>query len=134
MDTASRYRASRDLTADPLLEKRNATVRIVNATEAKNRFGEMIGRAYLEYEHLIVKRGGIPMVAIVPMADYERLITPEELPAEIAQEVRTSTKQERARRRLLTFLKEVHQKMPDVSEEEADQDIQQAIQAVRAGT
>src|SRR3989339_518349 len=102
-------------------------VRIVNATEAKNRFGELIKHAYLEDEHLIVKRGGIPVVAIVPMADYERLISSEDLPAEVAQEVRASTKQERARRRLLTYLNEVHQKMPAVSEEEADRDIQEAI-------
>jgi prevent-host-death family protein len=107
-------------------------IKVVNATEVKNRFGELIKRAYLNEEHLIVKRGGIPVVAIVPMADYERLITPDQAPSDITKAVAISKKQELARRRLLTLLEEVHQKMPDVPEEEANRDIQEAIQAVRA--
>lgn len=109
-------------------------IRVINATEAKNRFGAIIQRAYLREEHLIIKRGGIPVVAIVPMADYERLIPPEELPPEITEEVSVSTKEERARQRLLKLLERVHQKMPDVPEEEAQRDIEEAIRALRAGT
>lgn len=115
-----------------MAEKR-PVIRVVNATEAKNRFGELIQRAYLRDEHLIIKRGGIPVVAIVPMADYERLINTEALPAEVTEEVSVSTKEERARQRLLRLLERVHRKLPDVPEEEAQKDIEEAIQAVRAG-
>jgi prevent-host-death family protein len=107
-------------------------VSVVTATDAKNRFGEVIKRAYLGEEHLIIERGGIPVVAIVPMADYERLVVSEDLPDEMAQAIATSKREEAARWRLVEHLDQVHSKTPDVSEEEAEQDIHQAIQAVRA--
>ena len=44
-------------------------VRMVSATEAKNRFGAIIKQAYAGDEHLIVERGGIPVVVIVPIQD-----------------------------------------------------------------
>ncbi|MGH2541713.1 MAG: hypothetical protein ACRDIB_02880 [Ardenticatenaceae bacterium] len=37
----------------------------------------------------------------------------------------------RARTRLLDFLSQVHQGLPDVPEQEAEQDIAEAVQAVR---
>jgi prevent-host-death family protein len=107
-------------------------VTVVTATEAKNRFGEIIKRAYLSEEHLIIQRGGIPVVAIVPMADYERLITSEDLPEEVAQAVSTSKREEVARRHLVEFLDQVHSRTPSIAESEADRDIQEAIRAVRA--
>jgi prevent-host-death family protein len=108
-------------------------VRVVTATEAKNRFGEVIKRAYLNDEHLIIQRDGIPVAAIVPMADYERLIPAEELPAEVAHTVSTAVKEELARQRLLEFLDQIHQRMPEIPEEEAELDVLEAVRAVRAG-
>src|SRR5215210_2673217 len=108
-------------------------IRMVTATEAKNRFGDLIKGAYLRDEHLIVKRGGIPVVAIVPMADYERLLNAEELdlPADIAQEVASSIKAVHARARLVRILEEAQEWLPNVPEEEVEADVQAAIQAVR---
>lgn len=111
--------------------KTKPIIRVVTATEAKNRFGDLIKGAYLRDEHLIIKRGGIPVVAIVPMADYERLVNPKELPENIAEELRQSDEQMRARSRLVQYLKQVHKYMPEVPEEEVEADIQEAIQAVR---
>ena len=71
---------------------------------------------------------GIPVVAIVPIADYERLITPEVLPDEVARVVVTSTREELARRNLLAFLEKVHAKTPEVEEEKG---IRRAARAVR---
>ena len=113
------------------MRKKKPTLSVVNATEAKNRFGEIIKRAYLGEEHLIIKRGGIPVVAIVPMSDYEKLIDFEELPAGVGEDIATSRKEEAARKRLIKFLDKVHSKTPKVSEEEAGLDIQEAIRAVR---
>jgi prevent-host-death family protein len=110
-------------------------VRVVTATEAKNRFGDMIKGAYLREEHLIVKRDGVPVVAIVPIGDYERLVSGEELPAELRDEMAASSRGSVAGvrlSRLLDFLEEVHGHMPDVSEEEAERDIAEAIRVVRA--
>jgi prevent-host-death family protein len=50
------------------------TVRYITATEAKNRFGEVIREAYQEEHHLIVQRDGIPVIAIMPVQEYERLV------------------------------------------------------------
>ena len=58
-------------------------VRTVTATEAQNRFGALIKHAYADAEHVIVERGGIPVVAIVPMQDYERLVAAAHLPDEV---------------------------------------------------
>jgi prevent-host-death family protein len=54
--------------------RKTPMVKTVTATEAKNRFGEMIKGAYLNDEHLIVKRDGIPVVAIISIQDYTRLV------------------------------------------------------------
>jgi prevent-host-death family protein len=114
------------------MERAKPTVKVVNATEAKNRFGEMIKRAYMNEEHLIVKRDGIPVVAIVPMADYERLITLEDLPADAASDVALGSRQQMARRRFVQYLDAAHKRTPAVSEEEAEGDIRDAVSAVRA--
>lgn len=108
------------------------TITIVNATEAQNRFGEMIRRAYMDEEHLIVKRGGIPVVAIVPMSDYQRLIGDQQIPDNVTQVVASGTNQEVARRQFLEYLERAHHETPAVPEEEAERDIQDAVRAVRA--
>ena len=42
----------------------------ITATEAKNRFGEVIRRVYKNGETLIVERGGLPVVVIMPVHNY----------------------------------------------------------------
>ena len=102
-------------------------VKIVNATEAKNRFGDMIQRAYLRGQHLIIKRGDIPVVAIVPISDYERFIPQDKISTDLANSMR----EDRARKQLIKLLDKVHEKMPQVSEDEANQDIEKAIHSIR---
>jgi prevent-host-death family protein len=105
-------------------------VRIVNATEAKTRFGEMIKRAYSNDEHLVVKKSGIPVVVIVPIQDYEQLVRQDELPSEAAAEIAQSTQAAASRVRLRSFLAETSLQMPDVAEVEVEQDIQEAVEAI----
>lgn len=111
--------------------KQQPKVKVVTATEAKNRFGELIKGAYLRAEHLIVKRDGIPVVAIVPMDVYARLVNSADLSAELSQEVLTSSTELQARAQLESLLARVHAKVPTVKEDEAEQDIAAAVQAVR---
>jgi len=108
-------------------------VRIVSATEAKNKFGEMIKHAYASDVHLIVEKSGIPVVAIIPMADYRRFVHAGAAP-EIAQKDEAEQKRAEARRDLAAFLKELHATMPQVDEdeEEAENFIQSVVDEVRA--
>ncbi len=108
-------------------------IKVVTATEAKNRFGDIIRRAYMGEEHLIVQRDGILVVAIVPMTDYERLINPADLPDEVSADVQASVKAVRARARLRSVLQEAHQRLPDVPEDEVEADVMSAIREVRSG-
>lgn len=104
---------------------RTPTVRVVTATEAKNRFGEILKSVYQRDEHLIVERDGIPVAVIVPIQDYKS-------PAP-ANEERGMNRAERARAAadMREFLAKVHAKMPIYPEEEIQRDIEEAIRAVR---
>lgn len=108
---------------------------IISATEAKNRFGEYIKRAYMHEEHLIVERDGIPVVAIVPMTDYEKIIPSNKTASYMKKRVAVASKQERARRNLLQSLAYVHSRIrknaPHATEDEIEKDIEVAIRAVR---
>ena len=106
----------------------------ISATEAKNRFGDVIRRAYRSQEHLVVERGGIPVVAIVPISDYEQFLTQvrsDEIES-FEAEISAASAQNQAGHRLMEFLDEMHAQMPDVPEEQAQKDIEEAIAAVRA--
>ncbi|HEX9988640.1 MAG TPA: type II toxin-antitoxin system prevent-host-death family antitoxin [Chloroflexia bacterium] len=111
---------------------KNRVIKVVSATDAKNRFGDLIKSAYMREEHLIIKRDGIPVMAIVPIADYERLMQGETLPDEIAEDVAIGSRTGRAHASLVGFLDRVQAHMPEVPEEEANQDIAEAIREVRA--
>lgn len=111
--------------------RKQPMVRVVSATEAKNRFGEMLKGAYQRAEHLVVERGGIPVAVIVPIQDYEQLIEESDLPTETAQELSMASEKARARTRLREFLTKIQAQMPDVPEDEIERDIEEAIRAVR---
>lgn len=113
------------------METKKRVVKVVTATEAKNRFGAYIKEVYLGTGHVIVKRGDIPVVAIVPMADYEQLIAAEEIPAELETELAASVKEARARERLMAFLDRVQSELPEISEEQAAEEIAEAIRSTR---
>jgi prevent-host-death family protein len=54
------------------MAKRRAGL-IVTATEARIHFGEMIRRACLEREPIVVEKDGIPAVVILSVGEYEEL-------------------------------------------------------------
>ena len=106
----------------------------ISATEAKNRFGDVLRRAYRSQEHLVVERGGIPVVAIVPISDYEQFLSqvPDEESGTVEADLSTASAQNQAGIRLMEFLAEMHAQMPDVPEEQVQREIEEAIAAVRA--
>lgn len=109
------------------------TIRIVTATEAKNNFGAMIKSAYALDEHLIVEKSGIPVVAIIPMADYQQLIQPNtKLKSKMVGRISIEQRRAEASKKLGELLAQIHAQVPQVSEEEANRDIARAIREVRA--
>ncbi|MBI4674732.1 MAG: type II toxin-antitoxin system Phd/YefM family antitoxin [Chloroflexi bacterium] len=110
-------------------------MRVVTATEAKNRFGALIKSAYASDEHLIVEKSGIPVVAIIPMADYQALVSSQAVPTEVAERVAAEQRRAEAGRRLKEVMDRVHARMPDIppeEEEEVERMIQREVDAVRA--
>lgn len=105
-------------------------VKIVSATEAKNRFGEILKAAYLHAEHLIIERDGVPVAAIVPIADYQEIFALDETGS--AEATGEDQRRRQARLSLAEFLKQVHSQPPDMSEDEAEADIAEAVQATRS--
>lgn len=47
----------------------------VTSTEAQTHFGALIRRVYKDGEHLIVERDGLPVVVVLPYADFKALDT-----------------------------------------------------------
>lgn len=116
---------------------RSPKVSMVDATEAKNRFGAVIKRAYAHEEHIIIRRGGLPMVAIVPMQDYARLMdaasgaAPAAERPDVGPELAAALRAAAARARLREFLAEAHAALPDEPAAETEAEIAAAIQATR---
>lgn len=115
-----------------MIKKAKRTVSIVTATDAKNRFGEMLKRAYAANEELIIEKGGIPVAAIIPITVYEQLVNLEALPAGVAQQLSQASRLQNAHESMREFLDQMHARMPDVSEAEGEQDVDQAVREVRS--
>ena len=48
--------------------------RVISATEARIRFGELMRRAVESHEHIFVERGGKSYVVVLSVDEYERLL------------------------------------------------------------
>ena len=84
----------------------------ISATELHRKLGELLDGVYRNGDRLIVKRANKPLAAIVPIETYK----------EMFQE----------REKTFSVLDRIWDKVPTVSEEEAEADIEQAITEGRA--
>ena len=50
------------------------TQHTISATEARAHFGQVIQNACEDNEHVIVEQDGIPVIAMLPISEYHRLI------------------------------------------------------------
>jgi prevent-host-death family protein len=50
----------------------------IPATKAHRNFGELVRRAYSGKEHFIVEKDGLPVVAVISIAEYQELIKERE--------------------------------------------------------
>ena len=85
----------------------------VGSREARNQFSQLLGEVHFGHQNVIVKRSGRPMVAIIPIEDYQRLIAEREARFEVLDRIR--------------------HRMPNVPVEEVEADVAEAVAAVRAG-
>lgn len=82
--------------------------RVVTATEAKARLGELMRRAIDTGDAVIVESRGKPQVALVPYEEYERL-----------QKLKQRARREEALAQLRELAREVQAQNEDLSEDEA---------------
>ena len=89
------------------------TIRI-GAREARNKFSELLGSVRFGKEEVIMERSGKPMAALIPMETYERLIAERRTRFEVLESIRSC--------------------IPEISYEEIEKDIADAISIVREGS
>jgi prevent-host-death family protein len=83
----------------------------MGAREARQKLSELVGRVHYGGDTVILESSGKPMAAVVPLEMYNRMMEEREERFQIIDEIRA--------------------RMPQVSEEEADADIAEALAAVR---
>lgn len=84
----------------------------LSAKEARDRFADLLGSVHYGQQAVIVERSGRPMVAVIPMEMYERLVAEREARFEVLDRVR--------------------ERLPEVPAPEVERDVAEAIAAVRA--
>jgi prevent-host-death family protein len=86
---------------------------VIGAREARQRFADLLGRVGYGKEVAIVERSGKPMMALIPIDLYEQLVAEREARFEVLDRIRN--------------------RLPLVPAEEIEQDVENAIKALRAG-
>lgn len=84
---------------------------VIGAREARRRFADLLGRVGYGGEVVIVERSGKPMVALIPVEVYEQLVAEREARFQVLDRLRS--------------------KLPEIQEEVVENDVSQAIDAVR---
>jgi prevent-host-death family protein len=84
----------------------------VGARQARNHFADLIGNVHYGGQVVIVERSGKPMVAVIPVQMYERLVAEREARFAVLDRIRS--------------------RLPDVPVEQVETDVAEAIAAVRA--
>ena len=83
----------------------------ISAREARNKFSDLLGNVHYGKEEMIVERSGKPMVAVIPIAMYERLVEERKARFEVIERIRSH--------------------LPKTSFKELEKDVAHSIKAVR---
>ena len=92
-------------------------VRQVGTVEARRSFSRLIGEVGFKGEHIIIARSGMPMAVLIGIDEYERLVAAQ-------------TREREARFKRLLSIAERNQ---DVSPDQVEADVAEAVAAVRGG-
>ena len=84
----------------------------VSTTELHQKLGELLDGVYHNGDRLIIKRADTPLAVIVPIDAYQEML--------------------QQREQAFSVLDRIWEKVPGLSEEEAQDDIEQAIAEARA--
>lgn len=84
----------------------------MGSREARNHFADLLGRVHYKGETVIVERSGKPMVAVIPVEVFERLLAEREARFAIVDSIR--------------------ERLPDLPEDEVLQDVAEALASIRA--
>jgi prevent-host-death family protein len=84
----------------------------IGARDARAQFADLLGRVRYGGDIIVVERFGKPMAAMIPPELYERLVA--------AREARFES------------INRLRERLPDLSEDEIQADVKEAIDAVRA--
>ena len=79
--------------------------RVVSATEARVHFGELMRRVMETGEATIVERGGEPVVVVIPLDEYKRLLAAQEQRVdgkELVDRARTRIRSELGQRKMMS--------------------------------
>jgi prevent-host-death family protein len=87
----------------------------IPASEARQKFGELLEKVYKRETRVIVEKGGIPVVALVSLADLERW---------------TNRDQEREER--FKVIDELRARNLDKAPDEVERDVAEEIDAIRS--
>lgn len=55
------------------LSQANPTLEVISSTQLQRNIGETLRRVFKDKQHLIVERDGLPVLVMLPVADYETL-------------------------------------------------------------
>jgi len=55
------------------LNHTNPTLEVISSTQLQRHIGETLRRGFKDKQHLIVERDGLPVLVMLPVADYEAL-------------------------------------------------------------
>ena len=86
----------------------------MGAREARNSFADLLGSVHYGGREVIVERSGKPVVAVIPVETYRRLIAERETRFQVLDRIRD--------------------RLPQASPQEVAQDVTEAIAAVRAAS
>ena len=84
----------------------------MGAKEARNKFADLLGSVHYGGEVVIVERSGRPMVAVISLELYERMIADREARFQVLDRIRG--------------------RVPELTAEEVEQDGAEAVAAARA--
>jgi len=83
----------------------------ISAREARQKFSHILGSVHYGGNTVIVERSGKPMVAVIPLETYERLVAEREARFQVLDRIRD--------------------RLPESAEDEVARDVAEAVSAVR---
>ena len=64
------------------LSQSDPTPEIISSTQLQRNIGDTLRRVFKDKQHLIVERDGLPVLVMIPVADYETLKRKAENPSQ----------------------------------------------------